>query len=511
LDGVTVDHGTGYFGTFIQRLTALAYIDATREPEKLAELESFCAPAFVERLKGGYFAFLDATLEEIGRRTPVEHLASLSPRNRDVAHTLLSREKLFLDPFSDQWRTTTRCMGREAYWFESEGGEGCILGQYGFTFSPTGDTTYIFPDRGVVVFFGEFVAQADVAREIEELFRNLSAWPARAAGVAARQGPAACVAAAEMKAPHFGHYVWNALSAWGAILPHFGKRIDCFIGWRENNYFAPVTEIFPDLDADRLAVVRNDAALLKLLDKKAALACFPKDDHITEALARAVADWAFRNCPPQRLAALQALKARSRPLCLFSLRLGNRTWLEQREGFVSLARALVDRWPDIGFLIDGLSADKTMGWTHALMSVEAEVALAQALVEDISQFAPCVSLVGETMEESVAGVDLCDFFIAPAGSGLAKPKWISNKPGVVLSNRSVLDRADPEGWGVRVFEERRDHLRPSVLLNKDDVRDVEALDRPEKVHNNFHLDWRAILSAIEGRETEIFMLPRECP
>ncbi|QGM98821.1 hypothetical protein [Methylocystis parvus] len=498
-----VDYNSDYFRTFAERLISFDYIDATREPERLAALDGFCAPAFLDRLKGGYFAFLDETLAEIERRAPIEHLASLSPRNRDVAHTLLTREKLLLDPFSGQWRVTTRCIGREAYWFESASGEGCIVAQYGFTFSPTGDTTYIFPDRGVAVFFGEFVARSDVAREAGELARNLAAWPARAAELVANREPAVYVACAEMKAPHFGHYVWNALSAWGAILPPFESRIDCFIGWRENNYFAPVTEIFPGLGAERIGIVRTDAEFLNLLQKSGALACFPKDDHITEDLARAVVEWAFRSCPPERLAALRALKAQSQPLCLFSIRLGNRIWLEQREGFVSLARALRERFPKVGFLIDGLSAGKTMGWTHSLMSVDEEVTLARALVEDISQFAPCLSLVGETMEESVVGVDLCDFFVAPAGSGLAKSKWISNKPGVVVSNRSVLDRSDPDGWAVRVFEEKRDQIIPSVFLDKDDVVDVACSDRPEKVHNSFHLDWRIILSAIERHETEL--------
>ena len=49
-----------------------------------------------------------------------------------------------------------------------------------------------------------------------------------------------------------------------------------------------------------------------------------------------------------------------------------------------------------------------------------------------------VDNVGGSMDASLFWLDQSRFFIAPWGAGLAKYRWIANKPGLIVSSRWVL-------------------------------------------------------------------------
>jgi hypothetical protein len=194
-------------------------------------------------------------------------------------------------------------------------------------------------------------------------------------------------------------------------------------------------------------------------------------------------------------------------IVLLGLRTGNRAWLEQEAGYIQLARELARQYGSVGFILDGMSEGTKKGWTHQLMSLDDESKLSERIIGGISKFAPCTSTVAGTMFESLLATELCDLYVAPGGSGLAKYKWISNKPGVFICNSTVLDTSRGEGWPIRVFESFRDDIKPSRFIDPRFVTDEVAEQRPSALHANFHLDWKHVFDAAKAVIEEQLSLP----
>ena len=305
------------------------------------------------------------------------------------------------------------------------------------------------------------------------------------------------VVVAELRCPHFGHYVWNALSAWDSLLPDYAAQIDQYVVWAENSFTGKVNDLFPELDLPEPLAFADENDFVRWMYSSDSLVLVAKDNQIGQSIAARTLDHARRSCPPKALMQIQALRQSCSLVVLLSLRLGNRAWLEQQSGYVALAKQIASKYSGSGFIIDGLSGNTTKGWTHSLMSVSDEVALASAIVTGISQSARCVSTVGATLSESLVASAVCDVFISPAGSAMAKYKWLANKPGVVVSNATASNGRNSDGAAIRVFEHYREGIISSCFVHPQHVQDVEAPGRPGPTHANFHLDWQIVAAALD--------------
>ena len=452
------------------------------------------APGFGALLGQGYGAYAAAHRAALLARRP-----GLEPvptgRMLDVAYTLAARAKLVLCPFSGEWVETGASLGTEAYWHGVDG-RAVLVCQFSEPIFPNFDTVWVLPDQGLVLFASSQVPNHYVRYLLGELLGSLAAAPGQAATILQR-GAAAATGLVELNAPHFGHYVWNNVSALGGLLGPGALAPDFHVSRPGACFFAPVTELLPELSRQPQFQVGLEPEMLALAAEQQAVLAFGKDMEISSAIAGRVLGWATRTCPPAGLAMLRQLRAAPGPLVLLGLRLGNRAWLEQAEGLVALAEALAARPGGASFVLDGMVGGLPMGWTHQLMSLDAEMALAAQVMAGIRRFAPCESVVGASMAESLVACDLCDIFVAPGGSGLARYKWLANKPGVLLSNRVALDHTHPEGWGVRAFEHHREGGIPSRFIAPEAVRDVPAEEREGLIHANFSLDWRVVAVAAE--------------
>ena len=83
-----------------------------------------------------------------------------------------------------------------------------------------------------------------------------------------------------------------------------------------------------------------------------------------------------------------------------------------------------------------------------------------------------------------------DAFLAPIGAGLAKTRWIANKPGVAFSNQSFLRPGSSDGF---LYERFRDGLVPMRYLDRAEVEDVEEARHGETSRANVTMSWRAPL------------------
>ncbi len=455
------------------------------------------APKFIDSIAQDPRHLEDLRRAEIMSRRPEIDLSGRSPRLADVAFSISSRSKLYLCPFTGEWRETHTCIGYEAYLGEHLD-RYCLILQCCFAFYPGGDSAFVFLDRGEVVYFSQIISQSELVSRIRSLFDGLSRNLDLLRAHLDYRKAARPLAVVEMRVPHFGHFVWNGLSAWGQLLPHCAAEIDIFMSWQETNFVGRVFDIYPEVRDKPQFVLSDEADLARIMFQKKAFAVFAKDDRLTEALAQRVLTYAWTACPKVTRQSLEDLRERCGLIVLLALRIGNRSWLGQEDGFVKLAEALHSRFPSVGFIIDGLNRNTSQGWTHALMSLSDEVVLAKRVALRIDAFAPCLSMVGAAMAESLVASNQCDLFVAPAGSGLAKYKWIANKPGVVIANSTVLDLHNPRGAPIRVFEFGRENRLPSKFVPAHAVSDTMAEDRPGVSHANFDLDWRVVLETVES-------------
>jgi FkbM family methyltransferase len=188
------------------------------------------------------------------------------------------------------------------------------------------------------------------------------------------------------------------------------------------------------------------------------------------------------------------MRSRRWPVVLLSLRLDNPSWVDQVQGFAELARQLQQDFPDVGFVIHGMSKDGSRVWETTPRSLEAEISAASELECLLGDCEGVANAVGLSIHESVAIANLCDAFVAPLGSGMALYKWLTNKPGVVFSNQFCSDPANPQCWTRLVFEGFRDNPLPSTYVPLSAVTDVEAEHHGQRSQANFTLD-RSVLHA----------------
>jgi len=101
-----------------------------------------------------------------------------------------------------------------------------------------------------------------------------------------------------------------------------------------------------------------------------------------------------------------------------------------------------------------------------------------------------INAIGCTPAEGVLWCAAIDAFVAPIGAGLAKSRWISNKPGVGFSNRTFLEAGHFEGYLYSHFREE-----PSTMLYvaREQVSDADDGHHGQVGRANFSMDWRAPL------------------
>ena len=269
----------------------------------------------------------------------------VSPRGIGVAQAMADRALAVLRPSPPAPGPGRPArIGYESFWHTAEG-RVCVIGQYAETEYAAQDSVWLFPAERVVLYRGSHAKRFTVQFFLWELFLGILRDPAMVAAHLRRRGPPAGMALVEMLAPHVGHAVWNASSAWPRLFAVPGlPRPDCYVTWQDNVFLPPVTDLYPEEAARPLHRLQRPADLVGLIAAHGLLALVARDDWVTETLAQRVRDHAWASLAPPARAALQALRAGSRPLILFGLRLGNRAWLEQEEGLVALAAALRERF-----------------------------------------------------------------------------------------------------------------------------------------------------------------------
>jgi hypothetical protein len=228
-----------------------------------------------------------------------------------------------------------------------------------------------------------------------------------------------------------------------------------------------------------------------MLDQRA-IALVLVDGYVTSRAAGRIVSWCRAHCTGVFLAEVEALRQSTSPLLMITIRTENRSWMEQQDGIACLINELARSYPRLGIILDGINSGMEQLATHGLMSLHDEQAIAGQIV------AACPNTrfynsIGCLPHESIILAGVIDAFLAPIGAGLAKTRWIANKPGVGYSNSTFLQPGNCDGTLYDLFH---DDPIPMHYVEQADVRDVEDARHGEKARANFSMSWQAPLQQL---------------
>lgn len=414
---------------------------------------------------------------------------TLSLRVKEVAAAVLLGGKPVLCPFTGERALARDTINLHTFLHRKNGRACIIFSDPDITLAPA-DSAWFFPDLGILLTFGwNMRPEAELATTLGRVLDNIEAVQAHLAT------PKRRIMISEEGMGHIGHYVWNVISGWKRLFDLVdAKDIAILTSYRGKHFFGGVTELYGD-------EIRPIAHVLKINDQEDAyaamlehhgLALALRDRTVTEDLAQRVLAWCKGHVSSEFLQTLNRVRRAADPLIMVTLRCENRAWIEQEDGFIQIINHLAAEHPRLGVVIDGLNAPPPGTATFAPMSMEEEQAIAERIVAACPA-AQVVNAIGCTPAEGVLWCSVIDAFAAPIGAGLAKSRWIANKPGVGFSNRTFLESGHFEGYLYSHFREA-----PSTMLYvaREDVTDADEGHHGMVGRANFNMDWHAPLAKL---------------
>lgn len=255
---------------------------------------------------------------------------------------------------------------------------------------------------------------------------------------------------------HISHYIWNELAAVDAVRA-LGRSPAVFLFASCNEPVFPVDSVFLDLAGH---VHRGlDGPLPFLQAVAAGVATFLpfRSYRVSQRLADRLA--ALARAAEPALDARLAAASRRATIVLIGLRLENRCWVRQLDGYIALIRRLGRRRGERFLVVidghntlPGAEGAFVESYCESLVPrtgglppiVRLEIDLATALraggagIDTVE----VLSLVPCTMAASLVAALRADLFATHFGAGLAKYKWVADAPGCVISSRAVLAGKD---------------------------------------------------------------------
>lgn len=414
---------------------------------------------------------------------------SISLRVKDLAATVLLGGKPVLCPFTGERDLARDTINLHTFLHRKNGRSCIIFSDPDISLAPA-DSAWFFPDLGVVLTVGwNMRPEIDLATTMQRVMDNREAVEFYLAA------PERAIMVSEEGMGHIGHYIWNVISGWthlfGLIEPSDIKILTSYDG---GHFFGGVTELYKDelrSAGQVLRLPRREDAFITMLTQRG-LSLILRDRHVSQDVAERVQTWCRQQVPDAFLKTRDSLRKATDPLLMITLRLENRAWVDQENGYINIIRSLAAEYPRLGVIIDGLNALPPGTQTYAKMSVTDE----QAMAERIMAACPAVRFVnaiGCTPAESVLWCASVDAFLAPIGAGLAKSRWIANKPGVGFSNRTFLEDGHFEGY---LYSHFREAPSPMLYVGREHVSDVDGGHHGLVGRANFNMDWREPLAVL---------------
>ncbi len=318
---------------------------------------------------------------------------------------------------------------------------------------------------------------------------------------------------------HMGHQLWNELTALDRLV-RSGLKLPSVIipnAAQGSEAFAPIERIFPEFAGRVDRGLRSPETLGQFVYRQGYCLFRALDEHVTQDLARRVRDASAEDCPlrdDERLAA--RMEAEGIPCVLLGLRVENRTAVDPAAVLADAVEHLRQRLGRVVVVLDGhnarlhhdpVSSYESYGQGLHEPPIFAELHLAMQLHQRFDDTGvEIVNLCGSAMSRSLFWSSRAAFFVAFWGAGLAKYRWVCNRPGLVLSNLwNLRHRGDLDIYHAPRYQEAGAPIRFIDEAAITDIPEAPVLFAPVNpipVYSNFRVDPQRLRDALDGMIAE---------
>ncbi|WP_407530626.1 hypothetical protein [Methylobacterium oryzisoli] len=245
---------------------------------------------------------------------------------------------------------------------------------------------------------------------------------------------------------HVGHHLWNELAGMDRLLAKglsVPLNVVVYTNW-DGEPYGRIEDILPEttglvtrksFNFDTLAghVYHTGAVPLRYTSK-----------YVTRSLAGRLAKASTASVSDAEKLTLAEARACGRTVVLLGIRLQDRTASNVFDVFAESVKVLLEERGPLTVVVDGFNTrDGVCDPAWADMMNEEILFFEKLQVFARNLDVVLVSTIGKGMYESLFWSCNSDFFVSIWGAGLAKYRWIANKPGVIISSRwNILNRTD---------------------------------------------------------------------
>lgn len=410
-------------------------------------------------------------------------MSGFSPRLRDVAVAIEKRGKPSISPFSGEIIYLDDTIDTHTFVCRSAD-RVCIVVPERRIDQFASDYCWYFPEANLLL---QCMPVLDPQGALRRAFDRLIGNAERFEQYFARTDRKIMVS--EDAIIHLGHNMWNIVSGWSRLFDAIDARqIDVITYYKDWRTFGGVSELFPKECSEVSTVMRlgGEVELFEAMLDQGATSLVLLDNFVSHDLAGRISAWSTLNSDVEASRRIRKFRMDHPIVLLVTIRVGNRCWVEQTDGLIAIINTLAKDFPGIGVVIDGLNAGLEI--SHVQMDATQE----QAIAEDIINGCPDVDIfntINCPVQESIIVAMMIDAFLAPIGAGMAKYRWIANKPGVAYSNTLFLQ---PTSYDGRLYDSFRDDPTPIEYVDADLVETIDEGHLGEKTRANFSIDWKVL-------------------
>lgn len=295
---------------------------------------------------------------------------------------------------------------------------------------------------------------------------------------------------------HIGHQLWNELTGIDRLLQE--TSLNGVIEWvvpdgdAPIEFYGAIEALFPPLEGVVRRGFRNVPDEIRHVYGNQRLAVRVTRDFVSASLRNRVLGFAAVSA---QITAAQEHKPleHDQPLVLLGLRVENRTLVNLATFYARLIVAIRSTFPAARFLVDGHNVDGSERRKYrshgerveeASIAVEAERTIVRELTDQFGASA-ILSAIGLHVSENLVLINQCDFFVSMWGAGLAKYRWVCNKPGfVITSSWNLIHRSD-----LRIYDHPAFLEKPSEIYWVDPTFVTDHPETPRVVAAGSHPQW----------------------
>jgi hypothetical protein len=286
---------------------------------------------------------------------------------------------------------------------------------------------------------------------------------------------------------HLGHHLYNELGGLDLVVRSIppDKLPDMLlINARDSEMYGLIDRIYPEFDGKIDRTPRGPFLLARHAYANHLCLMRPTDDYVPRGLAQRIIRHleAEPEVSPHRERHV-GLETKGFSTVMLGLRVENRTLADPVGFFYEAIDTLIEQLGKVVIVVDGHDAIATSGGARMYEShgqavavrsiLDAENDILRAIQDRYARRndIEIVSTVGATMAVTVFWCNRACLFITPWGAGLAKYRWLCNRPGLIVGGHRFLLRG--ERLNTHLYDAREFMEAPTrvVFFAPDDVED----------------------------------------